>query len=371
MNLVTKKQIIDIIEDIAPQEYAINADNPGLQIGDLDGEVAKCLVCLDVTQSVLEEAIDNNVDLIVSHHPVIMEPLNDLSNYSLPSYIIQAIKHDLTIYSCHTNYDAAPKLGVNHALIDRLGITLNSSLPLQPSYEHRYYKLVVYVPKDYIWEVHSSVTGSGAGCLGNYSHVSFQSEGLGTFYPCSGSNPVIGQVDNLSKVTEIKLETIVLDRDLNHVINGMLAVHPYEEPAYDVYMLKEPIKVVGLGLAGELLTPISGRDLINKVNANLQTEARIAGPMYETISRLAVCGGSGGKLVQNASYRGIQALITGDVKYHEALTAREQNIMLIDAGHRETELPSIDQLANYINDKLGSGCKTEISVSSNQDSVFY
>lgn len=370
MTLVNKHDLVNLIENIAPKDYAIKYDNPGLHTGSLSDELSRCLVTLDVTYDVIKEAREIGADMIISHHPLFMEPPKSLSKYHLPEYVLDAVKSDITIYSCHTNYDASPELGVNHALLSKLGLDLVSSSPLEPTYESRNYKVVIFVPKDHHLKLHSSISEVGAGFMGNYSHVSFQTSGTGTFCPLPGSSPNIGQINQINQVKEVRIETIVSEEYLSQVLKTINEVHPYEEPAYDIFPLHNSKEQIGLGLAGTLKEPIEGEQLIDKIRCNLSSNLNMAGPIPDNVKKLAVCGGSGGKLIDKAVQLGMEVLITGDVKYHEAQSASEQGLMVIDAGHMETELPAIDQLADYLNEQLAD-FDTEVLVSCRQKSVFY
>ncbi len=101
------------------------------------------------------------------------------------------------------------------------------------------YKLVVYVPVANADEVREAIGNAGGGKIGNYSHCSWSTRGVGRFLPLPGANPTIGEVGKMEAVEEERIETIVDEQFLTSVISAMKKVHPYEEVAYDVYKLEE------------------------------------------------------------------------------------------------------------------------------------
>ncbi len=116
------KEIINILEELAPSSLALSFDNAGLNIGDKESEITGITVCLDATESVVREAVKNGHNLIVSHHPVIFSPIKNL-NDSYENYraVVSAVKNGINVYSMHTNLDSVAG-GVNDTIADLLGI---------------------------------------------------------------------------------------------------------------------------------------------------------------------------------------------------------------------------------------------------------
>lgn len=103
------------------------------------------------------------------------------------------------------------------------------------------YKLVVFVPQSHLEAVRIAICKAGAGKIGKkYDNCTFMSPGIGTFQPLKGAKPAIGKLNQLERVGEARLETIVPATKIKKVIAAMKKVHPYEEVAYDVYAL-EPL----------------------------------------------------------------------------------------------------------------------------------
>ncbi|WP_241080071.1 Nif3-like dinuclear metal center hexameric protein [Natranaerofaba carboxydovora] len=358
------------IEEKAPLKYAVKSDNNGLQVGSLNEEVRRCLLTLDVTKAVLTEAIEKEVDMIISHHPFLFEPVNSINkDYGLGELIARAIKNDISIYSAHTNLDVAPKIGVNEMLADKL--SLKHTKVMYPTYEEDYYKLIVYVPQEYEDKLKEAIFSAGAGWIGEYSHTSFKTEGEGTFRPQARTSPYIGQEGETTEVKETKLETIVDKTSLNCVIENMKKAHPYEEVAYDLYSLKNNEKVYGLGLIGELEKEISGEEFVKQLKEKLNIDnIRLVGRKPDKIKKVAVCGGSGESLISKAIASGADAYLTGDIKYHGALDAFERDFFIIDAGHYATERPVLELLKKYLENAFSSEYKTEFVLSKNQKDPF-
>jgi len=116
--MTTAKNIFDFINSFAPFETQMSFDNSGLLIGDENAVSDKVIVTLDVTRDVIEQAVSENVGIIISHHPVIFNPIKSLSSTSIP---FLCAKNNLTIISAHTNLDIAPN-GVNDTLARLCGV---------------------------------------------------------------------------------------------------------------------------------------------------------------------------------------------------------------------------------------------------------
>ncbi|UNC92982.1 Nif3-like dinuclear metal center hexameric protein [Candidatus Contubernalis alkaliaceticus] len=351
------KTLTKYLEELAPPFLALEGDPTGLQIGSLKAEAANVLIALDFNREVMEEALELGANLVVTHHPIIFRPLKAVEPDSpAGSLICDAVKKDLTVYSAHTNLDVTEQ-GVSRRLAERL--SLKNQKVLKPTYYQKLYKIVVFVPKGYENGVREALAEAKAGWIGNYSHCTFNLEGVGTFKPLEGTNPFIGQQGKIETVSEFRLETIVAEENLNKALSSMIKAHPYEEAAYDVYSLKNKGKVMGLGIVGEPTQELSLAELATEVKERLQVkELRLAGPREKIIKKVAVCGGSGGGMIEQAASRGADLLITGDISYHQFQKALSMNIALIDAGHDATERVVVPFLADYLRDRVEKGGHT-------------
>ncbi|MFS0672832.1 Nif3-like dinuclear metal center hexameric protein [Ornithinibacillus sp. 179-J 7C1 HS] len=329
---ITNSDIFKLMEDFAPKSFAYDWDNVGLQIGSHTKPVKKVMITLDILESVVDEAIEKNVDLIIAHHPILFKPLKQLNLDSWRGRIIKKlIQHDITAYAAHTNLDVANG-GVNDMLADLIGVE-DRDILVETTREILY-KVTVFVPETHLEMVTDALAKEGAGHIGNYSHCTFQTKGIGTFIPLSEANPFIGKQHELEKVHEIKVETIVQQSILSRVLKTMIAAHPYEEVAYDVYPLENDGEKFGIGRVGRLKEPTTLEAFVNVVKEALNIEnLRVSGRLDRTIKRIAILGGSGEKYIYPALQKKADVLITGDMSFHFAQEAIEMGISVIDAGH--------------------------------------
>lgn len=339
------------MEELAPVNIAEDYDNVGLLIGDRGSKVNRILVCLDVSSKVVDEAVEKNVDLIVSHHPVIFKGLKRINEDDTKGSIIyKLIKNNIGVYSAHTNLDVAFG-GVNNYLSSLLGLTEISNLTGYKS--EKLYKVVVFVPVDSVDPVRDSMSRAGAGWIGNYSDCSFMAKGIGTFVPLEGTNPYIGTRGKLEKVDEYRLETVVSKDNLQKVVEAMKHAHPYEEVAYDVYPLEINGKEYGMGNVGVLDKPKTLEDFIALIKERLNIKTvRLIGSIDKEIKKVAVFCGSFDNKVAWAAKLQADVLVTGDVKYHDAMDMAEMGMCVIDAGHFNTERIIVPRLVQLLSNRF-------------------
>ncbi len=339
--------IIGLMKRLAPESIAEGWDNPGLQLGAPSAKVKRILVAVDPVEEVAREAVDRKVDMLITHHPFFFDAVKTLRE-DRPAGRIAAllIRNGIALYCAHTNLDNA-RGGINDYLAEFLGI--EGIKTLEPLKGLGYEKIVVFVPAGYEDRVASSMAEAGAGWIGNYSHCTFRSRGTGTFMPRENTDPFIGEKGKLEQVDEYRLETIVPAEDTGQVIEAMLDAHPYEEVAYDVYPLKNGRWDMGPGRTGTLTEAVPFGEFVKTVKDALDLEqVRCTGSPDRRVERVALCGGSGGSLIDAAAAAGADVFITGDVKHHDAHRARELGMALIDAGHYGTEKCAPDIIKEYI-----------------------
>lgn len=348
--MVYVSQVMNIIEEIAPQYLKLGYDKVGLQIGGRNSAVSKILVTLEITGSVIKEALDINAGLIVSHHPLIFKSLDRVNEEDpIGKMVISLIRSEISVLVAHTNLDRA-KNGVNEVLARTL--ELNDIEILEPVTDVKMSKIVVYVPEDAVDKVISAAGEAGGGVIGDYGYCTFRSAGTGTFLPRDGAKPYIGNVGELNQVPEYRLEVLASPAKLNSTIKAMLRVHPYEEVAYDVYEVQNPQAGIGLGRIGNLTERKTLGSCIEAWESKLGCRLRVAGDLDKLVERVAVCGGSGADLVGTAKSAGADVLITGDVKHHAAHTALDLGLAIVDAGHAETERLVVPELAKLVRHAL-------------------
>ncbi|OIJ16709.1 Nif3-like dinuclear metal center hexameric protein [Anaerobacillus alkalilacustris] len=344
--LVNGQAIIQAFERWSPKSLAVDGDKIGLQIGTLNKPIKKVMVVLDLLETVVDEAIKEEVDLIIAHHPIIFRPLKAIQTDRPYGRVVEKlIKHDITVYVAHTNLDVT-KGGVNDLLAEKLGL-VNIDL-LAPTTEFKLKKLVVFVPKDHANQVREALALAGAGYIGDYSHCTFNSEGVGTFKPEAGTNPFIGEQEKLEKVEEIKIETIFPINIQNKVISSLIRAHPYEEVAYDIYPLDNKGELLGLGRVGYLPEEMSLKEFAIFVKKAFNVDGlRVVGNLDEKVRKVAVLGGDGNKYVSQAQFKGADVFVTGDVYYHVAHDAMMDGLNLVDPGHNIEKIMK-EAVKNYL-----------------------
>ncbi len=343
--------IAGFMEELAPENRALDWDNVGLLVGRPDTSVTNLLVSLNYDGAVLEEALRLRANLIVCHHPFLPKPLKTLRTDTPQGALLkETLIQGLNVFAAHTNLDAAEE-GVNHHLAR--AFSLRDVKILQKIGADPLLKLVVFVPPSHTDAVRDALSEAGAGWIGAYSHCTFTSPGTGTFMPREGTNPYIGQKGNLERVEELRLETILPASLKDRALAAMLKAHPYEEAAYDLYPLDLEGRAFGLGLLGDLPQRTTLKSLVMKVKKTLGVKrVQVVGRETGPVKRMAVCGGSGGDLVALAASRGADVLLTGDVKYHQAEEARTRGLAVVDAGHEATEKVILKPLAARLQEKI-------------------
>jgi dinuclear metal center YbgI/SA1388 family protein len=352
------KEIIKYLEEWAPKGIAWDKDNVGLQIGDPEIEVKNILLSLDFTDEVIEEAKQNKCNFIITHHPLMYYPLKnlDFSRNKIARMIEKLIKNNISLYSAHTNLDFT-KHGVSFQLAKRLDL---KEIRFLKNLSNNQIKLAVFVPISHMNDVAEAIHQSGGGIIGEYSHCSFRTSGTGTFKGSQESNPSIGSKGKIEFVEEVKLEVLVDEWKLNHVIKAMKEAHPYEEVAYDIYTLKNENINYGMGAIGKLETDMGIREFLDFISSKLKINSfRFTMSSKKKIRSVAVCGGSCGELIDEAIRQNADAFITADLKYHSFQDA-EDKILLIDAGHYETEIPVLDEVQKKLKMFLGNNEKIKV-----------
>jgi dinuclear metal center YbgI/SA1388 family protein len=348
--------LINFLEQIAPRRLACDWDNTGLLIGSPQAPVHKILVALDVDDRVLDEAAVLGADFIVAHHPLIFRPLKSVRT-DLPGgrTVAAALAAGIAVFAVHTNLDVVAG-GVNDALASCLGLAETKVLRVTGSEPLE--KIVVFVPEGHEDKVRQAMSAAGAGWVGNYSHCTFQVSGTGTFMPQAGTDPFIGEQGKLAKVAELRLETVFPAPLRARVVGAMRKAHPYEEVAYDLYAMQNEGQPVGFGRVGRI-RECTLDEFAQVVSEKLAVRnLRVIGDGSASIRKAAVCGGSGGDLVQAALFAGADVLVTGDVKYHEAREAHDSGLAVIDAGHDATEKVIIPVLRDLLLEKIRESGQT-------------
>jgi dinuclear metal center YbgI/SA1388 family protein len=353
-----KLKLLDIVakvHDWIPPETAQSYDNVGLQVGDREATITTGLVALDLTPQVLDEAIATGCDLIVTHHPLLFKSLRQVDAGDFIGGMVHRLAaNGISLVSAHTNLDSAAN-GVSARLADLLGLVNIQFLQPLPS---DLVKLVTYVPVEHSDAVRTAVTDATDQTIGPYRDVAFQSAGEGFFRPLEDAVPFIGSPGGeVERVEERRLEVTLSSRNLAAAIAALKEVHPYETVAYDVFSIDLKSEDFGLGMIGDIPDPIDLSTFLNRICSKLSLPvARYVGRPQTRIGRVAVCGGSGGDLIETASRSGADAFVTSDLSYHtffDVLDATgELTMALIDAGHYETEAETEALLTEWLTSNI-------------------
>jgi dinuclear metal center YbgI/SA1388 family protein len=343
------KDIVKVFEQFAPFTLQEDYDNSGIQFGEPEAEVSKGLVCIDITEEVLKEAIEKKCDLIISHHPLIFRGIKKLtgSNY-IERVLIEAIKKNISIVSVHTNLDIISE-GVNLKLARKLGLKDTGILMSKKGVLK---KLVTFCPGDHAEKVRSAIFNAGAGHIGEYDCCSYNIEGTGSFRAGENTDPFVGEKGQIHYEPEVRIETVLPAWLEKSVINSMITAHPYEEVAYDIYPLDNNYPKAGAGMIGSLDEPMAEIDFLNHIKEVLGVPfLRHSNFIDRKINRVAICGGSGSFLRDTAMSAGADAFVTADIKYHDFFDVNKKMLM-IDAGHYETEQFTKEILYEIVSKKI-------------------
>lgn len=343
------REIITEIERVAPLSLQEEYDNAGVQVGDTDQQASGALICLDVTEEVVDEAIELGFNLIVSHHPLIFKPLKSFTgrNY-IERSLIKACRNDIVIYSAHTNMDNAYE-GVNYRLAELFGL---EDVRILSPMTGKLIKLVTFVPEDSAENVRKALFKAGAGEIGAYNSCSFNACGEGTFLATEGCSPYRGEIGQFHVEREVRIETILPEHLKSYIIRALLSVHPYEEPAFDLYKLENEWPQAGSGIIGQLPDWEDELIFLQRIKDVLNVESlqhsRLTG---NRIRSVAICGGSGAFLINDAIKAEADIFITGEAKYNSFYDV-ENKILLAVIGHYESEICTKDIFFNILSKKF-------------------
>ncbi|WEK37636.1 MAG: Nif3-like dinuclear metal center hexameric protein [Candidatus Pseudobacter hemicellulosilyticus] len=363
---MTIRNIIEVLETLAPPALQESYDNAGLLTGKPDWPCTGILCTLDATEAVVAEAISKKCNLIVAHHPIIFGGLKKINgkNY-VERTVIAAIKQDIAIYAIHTNLDNVA-WGVNGKMADLLGLV--NRQPLLPK-EGTLKKLYTFVPLARAEAVKEAIFQAGGGHIGQYSECSFGTEGTGTFKGGPGTNPFVGEPGARHAERELRIE-VVLPAWLQHrVVAALLRAHPYEEVAYDLVNLSNPHPATGAGLLGELPEPLAPETFLGFLKERFGLPlVRHTALTDRPVKKVALCGGAGSFLISRALAVGADFFITGDMKYHEFFDA-DGRLVIADIGHYESEQYTTGLLYDILQEKFPTFAVLKSGVQTNP--VYY
>lgn len=361
------KEIITVLEQLAPPALQEDYDNAGLITGNPQWNCTGIIISLDATEDVLQEAIDKNCNMIVSHHPIVFRGLKKITgkNYVERS-IIKAIKNDIALYAIHTNLDNVMN-GVSGKMADLLGLVNRQVLSPKTGLLQ---KLSVFVPPAHREKLQDALFTAGAGDIARYSECSFSSDGTGTYRAGEGTNPYLGEKGVRHSEPEVKLEVIFPAWLQAKVMKAMKANHPYEEVAHDIYPLANSWQETGSGLTGYLPQEMTETGLLARLKDIFKIPVIKHTPLLgKPVKKIALCGGAGSFLTGAAVAAGADVYITGDVKYHEFFDA-DGRLLLADIGHYESEQFTTELLFDILREKFPNFAVLKTGVNTNPVSYF-
>jgi hypothetical protein len=350
---VSVAEISDFLEYLAPPWLSVPEEPWGLQAGSSSAEVKTVVVSPMPTQSALSTAASRKQSLLLTCAPLLTTPimavrLDDPVGAKL-SYLLE---NRISFYVLPNSFAAAPG-GFDDALAERLGLAATSML--RPTNFEPQYKIAVFTPRNAVERVRNAAAEAGAGNIGNYSHCSFETQGRGTFLPREGAEPTIGAVGRMETVEEIRIEMVVPQRELQGVIAAVLDAHPYEEVAYDVYVIRNPGVVYGRGRMGELPLTVAMDTVLAQVQDALETDSiRCSHHSDFPVSSLAVASGACDGLFWQARRSGAGAFITGSASPQDFALADSGTTVIIDVGYAASLSPGLQQLCMQLRDTFDS-----------------
>ena len=345
------------MEAVAPLELAEDWDNVGLLVGDSDATVKKLMVCMDLTEAVLDEAVRVRAQMVLAHHPVIFRSVNRVTPELTP-VVYEAIRHGISVYSAHTNFDAAQG-GTNDVLADVL--QLADRRPLEPIVTQGRCKIVVFVPPDDLPVVANAAFSAGAGRIGDYQECAFFCHGIGSFYGGGSTRPSIGEAERQEVTEELRLEVICSRASAATVCKAIRAAHSYEEPAVDTYILEDSPSGCGWGRIGSLNRPVTVQTLINRLKkATGLKNILLAAPGGDgkgdgkgmLVTTAACFSGSGGAAFRKAVAQGATFYVTGEMGHHDAIDAVTAGTTVVCLGHGQSERLAMTRLAKLLADRF-------------------
>jgi dinuclear metal center YbgI/SA1388 family protein len=343
----TVADIVEHLEHFAPPSLAAEWDNIGLLLGADSADVERLITCLTITPEVVAEAIDEQVQMIVTHHPILFRGTKCLSTQSSEGRLLWPLaRHGIAVYSPHTAFDNTTG-GINDSIATALG--LKNAVPLRRKQAAPQYKVVVFVPEGDLERVAEAMFRQGAGRIGEYEQCSFRIPGTGTFFGNENTHPTVGEKGQRETVAEVRLEVICPEAHLANVIAAMQKAHSYEEPAYDVYLLKVQQAPYGEGRVGDLPNPITLRELSATVKKTLTAgSVQVVGDFERRVQRIAIACGAAGEFLRDATKARADVFLTGEMRFHDYLAAQAQGIALLLPGHYATERPAVERLAEQL-----------------------
>jgi len=342
--MLTVDDAVRYLDQFAPPGLAAEWDNVGLLVGDRASPLQQIMTCLTVTPESAAEAVAEQAQLVVTHHPIFFRPVKRLTAADPEGRtVLSLVQAGVAVYCPHTAFDNT-RDGINESLARRLGLA--ELRPLRPRSSPAQCKIVAFVPDADLARVSDALFEAGAGNIGQYSQCSFRLAGTGTFFGSEASNPTLGQKGRREDVAEWRLEAVCPQAAVEKAIAAIRQSHSYEEPAYDVYPLQSPPSPLGEGRVGRLPAPLSLEALARRVKEDLHADSvQTVGDWTRPLSTVAIVCGAGGEFVADVARARADGLLTGEARFHDCLAAEALGVALVLPGHYVTERPGVEDLA--------------------------
>lgn len=336
------RHISTFLNQWAPPGTKMDYDNVGLLVGDPDSQVTKVLTCLDVTDKVVAEAIENDCELIVAHHPLIFSKIGSINPTNEQGRIIyKLIKNDIGLLVAHTNLDAALD-GVSFVLANILGLDN-----------------LRFLDKNYAISKKISFVSSVENTASLVQLLNYYSAEDVHYYS------VESRENNLHC-----FEASIDKHHLPELKKGLKKEGLLKEDALQVTDLVSASNNFGMGVVGDYPENGLGKnEFLYLVSQALNVKAIRFSGNVERIKKVAVCGGSGIFLKQAAIKSGADAFVTADIKYHEYFTEQD-DFLLVDVGHYESEFPVAEALRKELSEAFENLSVSVTNVVTNPMQVY-
>lgn len=345
------KKLASSLDEIFHKSLAADWDRVGLQIGNEKRDINKILVTLDLDDEAIEEAVSNNADLVISHHPIIFDPLVSVTDTTdAGKKVMRLVENEVSAYAAHSNYDIMDE-GLSDILAQKLGLKDIKSIG---GYKKQWYKFVIFLPSGSEKKIRKAICGSGGGKFKDYSCCTFSSPGTATFLPEKDAHPYIGNTGELSIVDEVRMECIVDEENLRRLIKNVIEAHPYEEPAYDIYRIENQLKNTGFGRYGRVERPVVFKEYIKVLKKNLEIadigwiDRGTGNTRNRLINKVAVTGGSVNSITEELAGIDCDLVIAGEISYHNAIKISESGKIVAVIGHGTSEKYAINGIYNRL-----------------------
>lgn len=359
---VTVREVVSAMDEIAPPSLAQSWDNVGLIVGDLDAPARRVLLAIDLTEAVVREAIEHRAEVIVAYHPPIFKPVAKLRapGSGMEALVFRCTRAGIAIYSPHTALDAAPD-GTNDVLLNLCGAIDARPLEYASSATTSEFKLVVFAPVSDVDKISQAMFAAGAGRIGDYTQCSFRMPGEGTFLGGESTNPTIGRRGRFETVEELRVEVVVPARKLPDVVSAMRSAHSYEEPAFDLYPLADK-PTTGIGRVGRLAQPTTLGKLSRKLAISTRADGvQLVGRVGQKVTHVVTVAGAAGSLPFKTTLTPAHAVITGEIRHHDALTMRRIGCGAIALGHWSSERPVLASVGKRISARLRIAARISVA----------